>query len=88
MLKLLILSNYFTPDLSAGSFRMQSLVDALAEYRESELDVDLITTRPNRYASLKTEAPAKEDHGWLRIHRIKLPAHKSGMADQARAYLS
>ncbi len=86
--KLLILSNYFTPDLSAGSFRMQGLVDALSAYSAEGLEVDLITTRPNRYASLKTEAPAFEDHGWLRVHRIELSAHKSGMADQARAYFS
>jgi hypothetical protein len=87
-MKLLIMSNYFTPDLSAGSFRMQALVDALETLRDQELEVDLITTRPNRYASLKTEAPGFEDRGWLRIHRIELPAHRSGMNDQARAYLS
>lgn len=87
-MKLLILTNYFTPDLSAGSFRMQGLVEALSEIRSEGLEVDLITTRPNRYASLKAEAEAFEDLGWLRIHRIDMPAHKSGMADQARAYLS
>jgi glycosyltransferase involved in cell wall biosynthesis len=87
-MRLLILSNYFTPDLSAGSFRMQGLVDALAAHRDTGLEVDLLTTRPNRYASLIAEAPTEEDHGWLRIHRIDIPAHKSGMADQALAYLS
>ena len=86
-MKLLLLSNYFTPDLSAGSFRMQALVEALEPWAESGLSVDLITTRPNRYASMRTEAPAFEDRGWLRIHRIELPAHKNGMADQARAYI-
>jgi hypothetical protein len=86
--RLVILSNYFTPDLSAGSFRMQALVDALETEREPELEVDLITTRPNRYASLKAEAPGFEDCGWLRIHRIELPAHQGGMRDQARAYRS
>jgi hypothetical protein len=85
-MKLLMLSNYFTPDLSAGSFRMQALVDALEPWGANELEVDLITTRPNRYASLRAEAPAFEDRGWLRVHRIELPSHKSGMADQARAY--
>lgn len=85
--KLLILSNYFTPDLSAGSFRMQAFVEALEPHAARGLEVDLITTRPNRYASHQTEAPEFEDRGWLRIHRIALPAHKSGMADQARAYV-
>ena len=86
-MKLLLLSNYFTPDLSAGSFRMQALVDALEPWGTKGLEVDLITTRPNRYASLRAEAPAFEDRGWLRVHRIELPSHKSGMADQARAYV-
>lgn len=70
---------------------MQAFVKALDHWRKQNpkagLDVDLITTRPNRYASLKAEAPAFEDHGWLRIHRIALPSHKGGMGDQARAYV-
>lgn len=86
-MRLLMLSNYFTPDLSAGSFRMQALVDALEPWGAKGLVVDLITTRPNRYASLRAEAPAFEDRGWLRVYRIELPSHKSGMADQARAYV-
>lgn len=87
-MKLLILSNYFTPDFSAGSFRMQALVEALEPHSVEGLEVDLITTLPNRYASMKTDALAHEDRGWLRIHRIALPAHHNGMADQARAYLA
>ena len=86
-MKLLLLSNYFTPDLSAGSFRMQALIEALEPWRAEGLEVELITTRPNRYASLRAEAPAFEDLGWLKVHRIELPSHKSGMADQARAYV-
>lgn len=86
-MKLLILSNYFTPDLSAGSFRMQAFVEALESRAAKGLEVDLITTRPNRYASLRAEAPDFEDRGWLRIHRIALPGHKGGMADQARSYV-
>lgn len=85
-MRLLILSNYFTPDLSAGSFRMQALVDALEQFRDRGLHVTVMTTRPNRYASLRTEAPEFEDHGWLNIHRIPMPAHRNGMADQARSY--
>jgi glycosyltransferase involved in cell wall biosynthesis len=86
-MKILILSNYFTPDFSAGSFRMQALVTALELHRAEGLEVDLITTLPNRYASMKAQAAEYEDRGWLRIHRIALPTHKNGMADQARAYL-
>lgn len=67
---------------------MQGLIDALSAYRDSGLEVDVITTRPNRYASFKNEAPAEENHGWLRIYRVDLPAHNSGMLDQAKAYSS
>lgn len=87
-MKLLILTQYFTPDLSAGSFRMQALVDALESYAIGGLEVDLITTLPNRYNSLTLDAPIEEDRGWLRIHRLNLPEHKSGMIDQSFAYLS
>lgn len=87
-MKLLIITHYFPPDLSAGSFRMQGLVTALAAWRDKGLEVDLITGNSNRYASLKEAAPAFEDRGWLRIHRLELPAHNSGMADQARTFVS
>jgi glycosyltransferase involved in cell wall biosynthesis len=86
-MKLLIISYYFPPDLSAGSFRMQGLVGSLEAWRNMGIEIDLITTTPNRYASMKEQAPAYENHGWLRIYRIELPAHKSGMADQARAFI-
>lgn len=86
-MRLLILSNYFTPDLSAGSFRMQALVDSLQTWSQKGLEVDLVTTQPNRYASHSVDAPGYEDRGWLRVHRIKLPAHKGGMIDQSSAYL-
>ena len=87
-MKLLILSNYFTPDFSAGSFRMQGLIEALEPFSAEGLNVDLITTMPNRYANAKVEALSYEDRGWLRIHRVNLPAHQNGMIDQAVAYLT
>ncbi|QFI63987.1 glycosyltransferase WbuB [Qipengyuania flava] len=86
-MKLLILSNYFTPDLSAGSFRIQALIDALQPMADAGLEVDLITTSPNRYASMSAEALPFENHGWLKIHRIKLSGHNSGMFDQAWSYV-
>ena len=87
-LKLLILSFYYTPDLSAGSFRTQALVNALKKSRSQGLEVDLLTTQPNRYFELAKSVQEREDHGWLRIKRIHLPAHQSGMIDQAKAFLT
>ena len=87
-MKILILSNYFTPDLSAGSFRMQALIEAMEPYSGDGLVVDMITTHPNRYINMQVDALSYEDRGWLRINRIVLPAHNNGMIDQAYAYLS
>ena len=82
----LLLSFYFPPDLSAGSFRMEALVTALQERLGPHLRITVITTRPNRYGSFEAQAPAKEVQGGLTVHRIDLPRHQSGMLDQARAF--
>lgn len=84
--KILILSFYFTPDLSAGSFRTASLVKSLMEHKDNDLKIDVITTLPNRYATFNSFALEDENSKDLSIHRIKLPSHKSGMRDQARAF--
>ncbi|WP_248744738.1 MULTISPECIES: glycosyltransferase family 4 protein [unclassified Pseudomonas] len=86
-MKILILSFYYRPDLSAGSFRTSALVQALLEDLPTYASIELITTLPNRYSSFNSEAPEHEEHSRLTIRRIALPAHKSGMLDQARAFL-
>jgi len=85
-MKLLILSFYFRPDLSAGSFRTTALVDALLSARD-DLEIEIITTLPNRYSRFSPEAPEFEESGRLRVTRIALPGHQSGMLDQAVAFL-
>lgn len=85
-MKVLVLSFYFRPDLSAGSFRASALVDALMRVGPPDFQVDVVTTAPNRYSSFAADAPLAEDRPGLRIRRIALPAHKSGMADQSRAF--
>jgi len=86
-LKLLVLSFYYQPDLSAGSFRTTALVKALLDKLPADAHIELITTLPNRYSSFSSEAPELEEHPRLTIRRIALPAHKSGMVDQAKAFL-
>lgn len=87
-MKILLLSFYYSPDLSAGSFRTTALVETLLENLPEGAEVDLITTLPNRYSSFSSEAPEQEKHDQLRIRRVKLPAHQSGMADQAKAFMA
>ena len=86
MPRLLILSFYFPPDLSAGSFRCQALVDAIERLRPPKMEVELVTTLPNRYHQMNNQAAEYEDRGWLKIRRIKLPKHESGMIDQSRSF--
>jgi len=86
--RILILSFYYRPDLSAGSFRTTALVEALLEQQTSKIKIDVITTLPNRYSSFDLQAPAQENDGQLNIRRIKLPPHQSGMFDQAKAFVS
>lgn len=87
-MKLLILSFYYHPDLSAGSFRTSALVKALLEQLPADAQIELITTLPNRYSSFTNDAPEYEVHPRLIVHRIALPAHQSGMIDQSKAFLS
>lgn len=87
-MKILLLSFYYCPDLSAGSFRATALVEALLQQLPEGAEIDLITTLPNRYSSFSSEAPEQEKHDRLRIRRVKLPAHQSGMADQAKAFMA
>lgn len=81
-MKILLLTFYFRPDLCAGSFRNTALVNALLKQIGENDSIDVVTTSPNRYKSFKEEASETEITSNLRITRIKLPAHKSGFADQ------
>src|SRR5690554_1318352 len=82
MKKILYLCFYFEPDLCAGSFRNSPLVWELGQQTKGRVEIDVITTFPNRYESFKTKALGKEAKDNVTIHRIQLPAHKSGMKDQ------
>jgi glycosyltransferase involved in cell wall biosynthesis len=84
--RILVVSFYYAPDLSAGSFRTTALVAALLE-QDPTVFVDVLTTQPNRYGTFASAAPAEEVHERVRIRRIPLPTHKSGMRDQSAAFM-
>jgi glycosyl transferase family 4/glycosyl transferase family 1 len=86
-LRLLLLSFYFRPDLSAGSFRASTLVESLMAILPAGASVDVITTAPNRYSTFPQEAAALETAGPLTIRRITMPAHRSDLWGQSRAFL-
>ena len=87
MKRIVYLTFYFTPDLCAGSFRNSSLAIELSRQAKfKNVLIDLYTTSPNRYSTFKTEALEYEELNNLRIHRVKLPSHKSGMIDQVLSF--
>jgi hypothetical protein len=70
--------------LSACSFRSQALAQALLASGQP-LQLDILTTCPNRYRTFEADAPAREQGEHLHIQRIELPPQRRGLLGQARA---
>jgi glycosyltransferase involved in cell wall biosynthesis len=85
-MRLLVLSFYFPPDLSAGSFRATALVDALREQAPADARIDVLTTAPNRYRTFAQEASSLEWKPGVEVRRIALPPHRSDMRGQVWAF--
>ena len=85
-MKILVLSFYYQPDLCAGSFRTTALIEELKHIQN--LEIEVITTMPNRYASFSAGAQKQEFNENIKIHRIDLPSHKSGMLDQIKSFIA
>jgi glycosyltransferase involved in cell wall biosynthesis len=83
--RLLILTLYYPPDLSAGAFRTAALVEAIRAQAPS-LGIDVMTSMPNRYHTFSTAAPEEESAEGLTIRRLKLPPHRNDMLTQASSY--
>jgi len=86
-MKILILSFYYEPDLSAGSFRSSSLVKELKCQLGNNDTIDVVTTMPNRYSNFKTSSKEFEKDDNINIRRIKISNHKSGFIDQSFSYI-
>lgn len=86
-MRILIVSLYYPPDLSAGSFRTGALVEQLKKRLRPGDTIRVITTQPNRYASFRTLVPALEEEDGISVERVELPAHSSRFVDQSRAFL-
>lgn len=84
--RILLVTFYYQPDLSAGSFRTAGLVNALLEIESPTVTIDVLTTLPHRYQSYSRPASERDQDGRVSIRRIKLPVHKNGMVDQARSF--
>lgn len=85
--RILLVTFFYPPDLCAGSFRAGALVEALRARSGSALEVDVLTTQPNRYHSFSRLAETEEHMDGVRVRRIAIPGHRSGFFDQARAFV-
>lgn len=85
-MRILILSFYFPPDLSAGSFRTRAIVDELSHQLGPDDRIRVLTSEPNRYKSFDATAPGDERSGNVAVRRFPVPEHRSGMFDQGWSY--
>jgi len=84
--RLLFLSFYYPPDLSAGSFRAAALTGALRERAPPGTHIEVVTTVPNRYRTFTRAAPLLEQQPGWELKRVPLPSHRSDMRGQVLAY--
>ena len=85
-MKIVFFTFYYPPDLSAGSFRSFALANALSLKINKDDELYIITTHPNRYSSHKAKAENYEFQSNIKIYRITIPSHKSGVLSQAKAF--
>lgn len=85
-MRILFLTFYYEPDLSAGSFRSTALVQALSDRVGEDGYIEVLTTEPNRYESLRGINPGGNPKPHVHIVRFRLPKHRSGFFDQSLAF--
>ena len=87
-LKLLLLSFYYPPDIGPGALRAKAIVDALVSAGGKGLEIEVLTTQPNRYHSTNYLANKVERFPGVIVTRFSLPELRNGYIDQASAFYS
>ncbi len=77
-MRVLVLSYYYPPDLSAGSFRTGALTTELSK-RSSVSKIDVLTTEPSRYDEARFLASKHETDDKVEIIRLKTFSHGGSM---------
>lgn len=85
--RILLISYYFPPDLAAGSFRVESLLDALIEDADADTELELIAASPSRYSSFLMAAESEEYYRGVRIRRLKVPFMGRSLPAQSLRHL-
>lgn len=86
-MRILILSFYYPPDLSAGSFRCAALVKQLQKVLPENAEIHIATTIPNRFPTYKIKALEYERQNKIIIQRFKLPKHNGSILAQIQIFL-
>lgn len=84
--RILLLTFFYPPDLSAGAFRASALVESIQLRAGGSVHIDVLTTQPNRYTSHAVEAMSVEDAPGLTVRRIRLPQAREGFIGQALSF--
>lgn len=84
--RILFLTFFYPPDLSAGAFRAFALVEALRLRADQYVHIDVLTTEPNRYSSHVIEAVSIERSPGVYVRRIHLPQMREGFIGHAISF--
>lgn len=76
--RILVISYYFSPDLSACAFRTASLVKAISR-NYPDIIIDVVTTYPSRYTSYKPDALFYEQLDNVNVYRFAVPDLNIGL---------
>jgi len=71
-MRILLLSFFYPPDLSAGAFRTKSIVEALKDQGLKNLKVYVISTMPNRYSSFNAPTLKRSNKDEVFVYRTPL----------------
>ncbi len=84
--RILFLTFFYPPDLSAGAFRACSLVKVLQRYTGQDVQLEVLTTQPNRYSSYVAQVESLEESPGLYVRRVHLPQVREGFIGQAISF--
>ena len=86
-MKICLISFYYPPDLCAGSFRAEAMIDALLQFDNDITEIEILTSTPNRYNSHQiTKNFDNFKSKKIIINRIKVPSHNSSIYGQVVAF--
>ena len=85
--RILFLTYFFPPDLCAGSFRAKALVEALLDAYELDVEIDVVSTVPNRYVSHNPDESDNFQAQGCRLIRVPLPEKKQGFGSQIQSFV-